>query len=29
VSAGLVLAGYCAILLVAGIALMKRRDVTA
>jgi ABC-2 type transport system permease protein len=29
VSAGLVLAGYCAILLVAGIAMMKRRDVTA
>jgi ABC-2 type transport system permease protein len=29
VSAGLVLAGYCAILLIAGIAMMKRRDVTA
>ena len=28
-SAGLVLAGYCAILLIAGIALMKRRDITA
>jgi ABC-2 type transport system permease protein len=29
VSAGLVLAGYCAILLVAGIAVMRRRDITA
>jgi ABC-2 type transport system permease protein len=29
VSAGLVLAGYCAIFLVAGIAMMKRRDITA
>jgi ABC-2 type transport system permease protein len=29
VSAGLVLAGYCAIFLLAGIAMMKRRDVTA
>ena len=29
VSAGLVLAGYCAIFLIAGIAMMKRRDVTA
>jgi ABC-2 type transport system permease protein len=29
VSAGLVLAGYCAILMIAGIAMMKRRDVTA
>jgi len=29
VSAGLVLAGYCAIFLIAGIAMMKRRDITA
>jgi ABC-2 type transport system permease protein len=29
VSAGLVLAGYCAIFLIAGIAMMRRRDVTA
>jgi ABC-2 type transport system permease protein len=29
VSAGLVLAGYCAIFLLAGIAMMRRRDVTA
>jgi ABC-2 type transport system permease protein len=29
VSAGLVLAGYCAIFLLAGIAMMKRRDITA
>jgi ABC-2 type transport system permease protein len=29
VSAGLVLAGYCAILMIVGIAMMKRRDVTA
>jgi ABC-2 type transport system permease protein len=29
VSAGLVLAGYCAIFLVAGIAMMRRRDITA
>ena len=29
VSAGLVLAGYCAIFLAAGIAMMKRRDITA
>ena len=26
---GLVLAGYCAIFLIAGIAMMKRRDITA
>jgi ABC-2 type transport system permease protein len=29
VSAGLVLAGYCAIFLLAGIAMMRRRDITA
>jgi ABC-2 type transport system permease protein len=29
VSAGLVLAGYCAIFLLAGIAMMERRDITA
>jgi ABC-2 type transport system permease protein len=29
VSAGLVLAGYCAIFLIAGIAMMRRRDITA
>jgi ABC-2 type transport system permease protein len=29
VPAGLVLAGYCAIFLLAGIAMMKRRDITA
>jgi ABC-2 type transport system permease protein len=29
VPAGLVLAGYCAIFLIAGIAMMKRRDITA
>ncbi len=29
VSAGLVLAGYCAIFLLVGIAMMKRRDITA
>jgi ABC-2 type transport system permease protein len=29
VSAGLVLAGYCAIFIVAGIAMMNRRDITA
>jgi ABC-2 type transport system permease protein len=29
VPAGLVLAGYCAIFMIAGIAMMKRRDVTA
>ena len=29
VTAGLVLAGYCAIFLIAGIAMMKRRDITA
>jgi ABC-2 type transport system permease protein len=29
VSAGLVLAGYCAIFLIAGITMMKRRDITA
>jgi ABC-2 type transport system permease protein len=29
VPAGLLLAGYCAIFLIAGIALMKRRDITA
>jgi ABC-2 type transport system permease protein len=29
VSAGLVLAGYCALFLIAGIAMMRRRDVTA